>query len=445
MNRCHACRRLAGALLLACCEAPSWAYENKCTHPTMAENSATLLHTATEDRYGELIRSDMVAELSRGADIEDEFIDAGAVQIPSEAAVLNHFYNPADVPRALNLPGIGAAVGFINVDAVSRAKLLRERAVNQYRDGDKKAAYLSFGRAMHLLEDLHQPAHTHNDMHIPKVGLRVLPLLGRAFDGHDSSAIERHVEDLCKANRAAIPSGSAVRSVPPNPDSEAILIEGALESYGNSSFQGGVGDPSLIQVVTNTLPIRKVAAVQGQPDKCLAVPHWVAEDSVTGESLCFNDRIKHEGPLIDNLDNDWWELYGGSARALVPEEGPYQVYFDSYNAVSTGREIAPGTFETLTEYFASIQLRPAVERGATYLKIFARQVDDVEPRFNSLRTLGPPPANFAPGATIDQSTIEVAVEDPEDAACSPVPSGIYRLEVVNLDSSVTCPGFLCQI
>lgn len=77
----------------------------------------------------------------------------------------NHFWNTLDVEATKTTPGL--SIEEIEWDsAYERAEKLFNKAVNEYKRGKKRNAYLTLGRVSHLLQDMSVPAHTHNDIHI---------------------------------------------------------------------------------------------------------------------------------------------------------------------------------------------------------------------------------------------------------------------------------------
>lgn len=283
---------------------PARAFWENCTHPELASNSARLLDSARDRRYGELLRADFLGRLRAGASDEDK----------PATRVVNHFYHVPDA-QALNIPGLANVLvnapecapgsgGLIcaNEDAVTRATRFRAEAIKLYRANDKTGAYHFLGRAMHLLADLHQPAHVYNDAHLPN-------------KDHDASALEGFVE----TNRcpAAIPTGAAVPVFSPG-DSSRVLAVGAAETYGRAQFFGLGRGAGSAAVLDNRLDLTAEPKITGD-DTCRAADHWILSDPITRKELCYNAALKQEGKYIDGFYNAWWELHASPVpKALVP-------------------------------------------------------------------------------------------------------------------------------
>ncbi|VVC04548.1 Uncharacterised protein [Candidatus Bilamarchaeum dharawalense] len=76
-----------------------------------------------------------------------------------------HFYDPTMDDPECGLSIIGGELRFQS--ALTRIKLYWNLASEYYRAGDIPNAFTALGHMMHLVEDLHVPAHVHNDTHGP--------------------------------------------------------------------------------------------------------------------------------------------------------------------------------------------------------------------------------------------------------------------------------------
>jgi len=94
---------------------------------------------------------------------------------------LNHFWNP-NTDTGFDLDNRGVITG---QPAQIYAAGLFSQAVSAYRSGDKSGAYHLLGRVAHLLEDVAQPAHVHNDSHI-HLGWALLGVPLPALDSNDN-------------------------------------------------------------------------------------------------------------------------------------------------------------------------------------------------------------------------------------------------------------------
>ncbi|UPT75936.1 MAG: hypothetical protein M0D55_09855 [Elusimicrobiota bacterium] len=380
----------------------AWGFENICTHPEMVQNSAILLSSVTKGNYLEASSFDTVHQMRLGT--RDE--DGGPSSLSILRAVMNHFYE-APTGRALSVPGVLPYVMLSgNEDAVTLGTRYHAEAVGLYRSNQKSLAYNKLGHALHLLADLYQPAHTHNDAHIPTVT-------------YDKSLLEAYVEGQCHSVANYIPAGDAVFHEPTNDVSE-LMARGALETYNRAIFFSngdGVSPRGLLR--DNELLLTQVDGVEGSPNKCLAARHWILRDPITENELCYDDALKQEGTLSDSFYNDWWEVYGSPIARRLNAASVFTFYVDRYEKVENGHE------QTLTQDFAATQLKPAVERGAGMIELFAKRVDSASPIISDLVTGSGRP--FFENDVIDDDVIDVSVEDPASPDDSPFPSGIYQL------------------
>ncbi len=86
-----------------------------------------------------------------------------------------HFYDPT---RDKNDQGLNVASGEIKFQsALQRIKDYWKLAYRFYANGKKSRAYYALGHIVHLISDLHVPAHVHNDIHGPTVLLGKLDSL----------------------------------------------------------------------------------------------------------------------------------------------------------------------------------------------------------------------------------------------------------------------------
>lgn len=99
--------------------------------------------------------------LSRVAERFTRNIDRDIINRP----YMSHFYDPS---REKGDRGLDVRDGKIKfVDAASRAKKLWVLAVESYGKNEKGKAYTYLGHFIHLVSDMHVPAHVHNDIHAP--------------------------------------------------------------------------------------------------------------------------------------------------------------------------------------------------------------------------------------------------------------------------------------
>jgi hypothetical protein len=98
-----------------------------------------------------------------------------------------HFYDPTrdDGDKGLNI--LHGDIRFKS--ALERMNLYWDYASLLYRKGDKPRAFYALGHLIHLVQDLHVPAHTHNDIHGPTVFLGKLD----SFESWCTRADYRHI------------------------------------------------------------------------------------------------------------------------------------------------------------------------------------------------------------------------------------------------------------
>ncbi len=78
---------------------------------------------------------------------------------------MSHFFDPR---REKGDRGLNVRDGNIMfTDACTRAQKLWKLAVQTYKNGEKSKAYTYLGHFIHLVSDMHVPAHVHNDIHAP--------------------------------------------------------------------------------------------------------------------------------------------------------------------------------------------------------------------------------------------------------------------------------------
>jgi len=78
---------------------------------------------------------------------------------------MSHFFDPRKENGERGLDVRGGKIKFI--DASTRAQKIWKLAVEKYKNGEKSKAYTYLGHFIHLVSDMHIPAHVHNDIHAP--------------------------------------------------------------------------------------------------------------------------------------------------------------------------------------------------------------------------------------------------------------------------------------
>lgn len=187
---------------------PAGAWGNACTHPRITANAITLINnpsgSAPTNFYVEF--SGYQPQMQTGSTDEDNPL----------ANVANHFYDPTtgldfhdsdqsdknliqqalvDSPVVSSLVGTGTA----EQTAIIRGRLLFDQAVASYQQGtdSKKNIYIKLGHALHLLtQDMTQPAHVHNDPHVPPTWFSIF--VPKGVDGSNVSPLEQSAENSCR-------------------------------------------------------------------------------------------------------------------------------------------------------------------------------------------------------------------------------------------------------
>ena len=142
-----------------------------------------------------------------------------------------HFY---DFTRPANERGLGLIGGDIQfVSALNRIIRYWHVASSYYENGDKPKAFYALGHIVHLVADLHVPAHTHNDPHGPTFVLGNLDSLEQwaARGGYDFNGKTAPV-----ANIRFWPASSCLRGARVSPDTgwNQSNIDSKLTEFVNS-------------------------------------------------------------------------------------------------------------------------------------------------------------------------------------------------------------------
>ncbi|MDD5172053.1 MAG: hypothetical protein PHF60_03380 [Candidatus ainarchaeum sp.] len=121
-----------------------------------------------------------------------------------------HFYDPSRDPDDRGLSLVGGEVRFQT--AKDRAMKYWQIASDYYKIGNKPNAFCALGHLVHLISDMHVPAHVHNDIHGPNV------VLGKpdSLENWLVRADYKHPDRKSNQANARIWSGKNAR--PPKPD-----------------------------------------------------------------------------------------------------------------------------------------------------------------------------------------------------------------------------------
>ena len=318
------------------------AFENVCTHPEMARKGRALLSRGSSP-FNELLAHE--ERIAAGADQEDTIKPA-----PLVPAVLEHFYH-APTGTALHVPGLSAFMNRFFSNARERGVDHWAAALKRYKADDKAEAYFLLGRSLHLMQDMHQPGHVHNDPHVPPEGAGGLLDYVRGLNGHDLSPLEKTVESGCEGfpRGSNIPAGNSVGA--PRPGAPAgpagFIVSSAQEAYESVYFSGSLpatdsGNTGNINVSGKTYSAGFVDAVRkdtlsgddvrGGFNECLTQRHWILKEDLSNNAdrgLCFvqnkagSPYEEFDGGLFNGFDNDWWPI------------APGRFYIEQYDDVRT--------------------------------------------------------------------------------------------------------------
>lgn len=395
------------------------AYGNIYTHPLITERANTLLQSGTT---GYFEAKQYLQLMRQGATDEDS----------PDTIVVNHFYNPA-TGQKLTVSGLG----LFNVDALTRAKEKWVAAIQRYKSGpaSRGAAYREMGHILHLLgQDLAQPAHVHNDPHLPAV------LLG------DSSPFEDFVEGIATNSPTQFPGGNVVvRGTLDEQDPDGSLVVSSFGkplaelTYKASRFLGELNENPVGGVVDVGTKRHFAVLILLDPDEldfCLAEPHW--EIPGVDYPMCYDPASEGNYDRGASYDNDWWivtdRLPGDS---FSPSTKVF--YFDQPDQVLYGT--GSGNI-TLNHRFFNELLPKAAEYTAGLIRLFGRTVDPVPPTITLRNGDQNGPVIEEGGAAGEDLYFEVLDPGPGDPGGSgqyPVPSWVYKIELKNLDTNTVVP------
>ncbi len=148
--------------------------DRKICHRDLSFKIVELYRNRFEDKKTseDLRQSELLFSLVQGAIDEDNITAREGMRF------IQHFYNPE---RGEDEDGL--RIRFFNngsKDALTRAKNLWQQAIDTYRENNKKEAYHTLGRVMHLLEDMGVPEHVYLINHGP----RLVKVACKDHEGH---------------------------------------------------------------------------------------------------------------------------------------------------------------------------------------------------------------------------------------------------------------------
>lgn len=413
------------AAIVLCAALSARAFENVCTHPQLTGRGLSLIETL-ENRKSQELR-EFQSQIFDWVEKED--VD------PNFVVVYNHFYNPRNGSK-LNVAGLPSRLLLAETESAAvRADRFFGNALDAYKAGNKNEAYKNLGRAVHLIQDMHQPAHVHNDSHIPKVesgALVVLQALVAAIPGLgglggiDGSPLENAVEEECKAQGgvgANIPNGVAfangenrfnINPAGLRESDFALFLSAAEKTYRASAFPVDLPAPTTghftaVSVFNGLIEIEFMEPVAKSANPCMRKLHWLLKTG--GDGLCYDPLIPYDGNVLQKFTNDWWEVlpditYPDAPPPLIPER---RIYIEKYDQVTSGGGL------TLNERFIYAQLPAAVEMTATYIRLFKNLADKKAPELAEFREGSSVGAPLSPGGASSVDSIYLQVRDNTDA------------------------------
>ncbi|MEA3272306.1 MAG: NosD domain-containing protein [Patescibacteria group bacterium] len=138
------------------------AYHTNFTHPHLTRETVRFYSNFYSD-YG--FNQEEISWLIKGSQDED-----------TPPRYINHFYDPVNnQPWLGNNPVALTAKEWANNSKAQSVHIggdkTFDRAIYEYRAGNKKDAFIALGHVLHLIQDVSVPAHTRNDTHIPCPGI----------------------------------------------------------------------------------------------------------------------------------------------------------------------------------------------------------------------------------------------------------------------------------
>ena len=400
--RCAALWLCIGPILAT----PALGWED-CSHQTLTTNGIALLNGPVGAESNFYADFGLNAPIMRAGDIKED---------TPKMAVVNHFYDAKTLQKLhttdagdnniLESVSLGSVAGVPfslgspetpQTTALARGADWLKKAARDY-GSSRTLAYEELGRALHLMaQDVTQPAHVHNDPHVPymKFFSWALP---QGLNGSDLSPLEGKAETLCKASTPPnFPQGTSVPTIDPQAIfPELTLVDTVAQiSYRVTTFVGTspfddtlFGGSGTINIGGNVVQVALVIADPSKPPSdCLAAKHFEIDPANPGDPdaphpnpLCYNPAMKYAGTASAHFSNDWWNVNNlppGDRNIWDPLLGANEFYFHFYNQVYYGN--AP---QTLNTYLLSAQLELATNYSAALLKLFANIVDRNPPKLS---------------------------------------------------------------
>ena len=129
------------------------------THQWIGFEAALMLPSSSMEREIRDFLGSFGGDCSGTALEDGSTLLEGMYEEDCDVHFLKHFWDPDNDTDLAGLSGDNRAVSY--------AEVLIGDATDAYHRGDRNQAYYLLGRVAHLLEDMAQPAHVHNDDHLP--------------------------------------------------------------------------------------------------------------------------------------------------------------------------------------------------------------------------------------------------------------------------------------
>ena len=421
------------------------AWENTCSHPRITNNAINLLNPSLANNNFFLEFNAYETQLDFGAKDEDN----------PTLSVLNHFYDPKTIqPMHDAADSDNKAMFFASLydasipqtTALSRGEYWWNRAVSDYKFGAKTNSYTELGHALHLLsQDVAQPAHVHNDPHVP-----YFKFISWAFpsglDGSNESPLEASAEIACVNNDQTLFPAGAVAGIP---TSIPVVHTGHLEldiaeaaarlSYSASVFSGSdpFGSPVLssghITIGGYVAQVSPSSPLPGQAQSdCLGNSHYsISRINPEDLPLCSNPNFTYAGTYSSHFSNDWWNISNTDFSVWDPGVGSNEFYFHHYDQLF----FDSSEQTTLNAQLQQSQLSLSADYSAALLKLFAQTVDAASATISvQLKDASGPIAT----SSYTADTIYVTVKSPPTLNASGI--GFLALENVDGNGSITGIG-----
>ena len=304
-------RRLIAATLAACVFAPATAsaYNPIEVHRWIARQAVAHLDATYPGQYEEA--REFIEAIAAGAEHEDDsFLDGDTN--PTTVRLMRHFYRPVDL-SGLTVEPFGS---FPNSYEWGGAPNLQNEwgwddAYENYKNGDREAAYFAIGHIVHLVSDLTVPAHVHLDEHGPPYG--------DDYEGYCTDMTENQYNSM-------LPFPAAGTPVPDYADIAELWQATAMASYYRNLYPG---DLSVIDEAAGTL------------------------------AAMFGDELSY-----DYFSSNWKIDGVGSLGSAFVEEEPGHYYFEQLDGTPAIDRINFDAADATTFAFGPADERAMVERVA---------------------------------------------------------------------------------